>query len=82
MKNIAKIIIIIGLGSNAFAQKAFESEPKLGLATATLSPAKLHPATGLDAARGLGQRGTERITADTADAWKVRFPKQPNGRPR
>ena len=82
MKTILRIVIITSLGTaGAFAQREPQPEPSLA-AVATLSPAKLQPASGLDLASGLGRRGTVRTAADSADAWKVRFPKQPNGRAR
>lgn len=48
----------------------------------SLQPARLQPASGLDAARGIGERGAVRILPDSTESWKVRFPKQPNGLPR
>lgn len=68
MKNILSIII-----ASATISTAAES---------SLHPAKLQPSSGLDMANGLGGRGSIRVAPDTAEAWKLRFPKQPNGRPR
>ena len=68
MKNILFIII-----ASAAISTAAES---------SLQPAKLQPASGLDMASGLGGRGSIRVSPDSAEAWKLRFPKQPNGRPR
>lgn len=70
MKNILSIIIASATAATA--------EP----VESSLQPAKLQPASGLDMASGLGGRGSIRVSPDTAEAWKLRFPKQPNGRPR
>ena len=75
MKNILFIIIASTTASTAFSAPGEPSE-------SLLQPAKLQPASGLDMANGLGGRGSIRVSPDTAEAWKLRFPKQPNGRPR
>ncbi len=76
MKSIAFTFIIAA--SSAFAGN---TEP-LSLASTPLQAAQLQPATGLDMARGLGERGSIRIQPDSSEAWKTRFPKRPNGQPR
>ena len=76
MKFIALTFIIA-----ASTALAGNTEP-LSLAFMPLQAAQLQPATGLDMARGLGERGSVRIQPDSADAWKTRFPKRPNGQPR
>jgi hypothetical protein len=68
-------ILFLAVGVHAFAAPT-EASP----VSTALVPAKLQPATGLDIARSPGQSGSDRVAPDSADAWKARFPKQPNGR--
>jgi hypothetical protein len=82
MKTFILAAIVTSFGTvGAFAERGPLSQPALASGL-KLTPARLHPASGLDMASGLGGRGTVRTAADSADAWKVRFPKQPNGRAR
>lgn len=75
MNKLAIALLAAGLHANA-------APPAALAAPASLVPAKLQPATGLDVARSPGLSGSDRVETDSTEAWKARFPKQPNGRPR
>lgn len=82
MKTLIITAVVASLSSTAvFAQREPRPQPTL-VTNSALSPARLQPATGIDLADGLGGRGTIRTSADSGEAWRLRFPKQPNGRNR
>jgi hypothetical protein len=71
---LAAVFTILGTGTS-FAERLPAPDMKI-------IPAKLQPASGLDMSSGLGTKTTIRTGADSSDAWRARFPKQPNGRSR